>query len=266
MPDKNPPVFFTVAAVKHEPLLLLEEFFPKIQDQLRRDGYAGPVRKEILKLQVGDAAEAEQKAYSVFTPDNSSAFTFNDQGIFSYHTTAYASKDALFTEFRRGLDVLKEIAAVSTVTRVGVRMLDLIRPSDTDHQLKDYLDTSLLGFSGLKEASSWTSGVSGIEHRFTDGNAEVIARLACFPDSFGLPADVFGSLNGHTLNASVTGKSGVLHCILDIDSGTRTAQDSSGGIFDRDAIMAELGTHKARISKLFRSAVSPFALKTWGLA
>lgn len=273
MSDKHPPVFFTIAAIRHEPLAALVTYMPAIQDDLRKRGYSGPFESSTISVQqVGDVSFSpparptiEQKKFTVFTPDRASAFTFNDEGIFAYHTTTYSTREALFAQFKMGLEVLHAHVQLQTVTRVGIRMLDLVRPSDSGHTMNDYLHPSLLGFRSISCTEEWVPGVSTMEHHFVDGDAEVVAKFDCLPDGFGIHADLFATVKGHVLPAHVTDYPGVFHGILDIDSGTRTHQELERRPFHQETVMAELGSHKDRISQMFRSAVTSLALSEWGL-
>jgi uncharacterized protein (TIGR04255 family) len=266
MTTKRPPVFFTVAALRHEPLLAIGEFFPKIQDDLRRQGYSGPVDVDTLAVQPEGRTAQVFHSYTVFTPERTAAFTFNEQGVFSYHTSAYTTREDLFSAFRLGLEILHRHLDLKLELRVGVRMLDLIRPSDSQHTLADFVKPQLLGFSGLGCSGTWKTGLATLEQHFFDGEAEVTARLACLPDGFGLDAELFPTVKGHALPPHLTSVTGVLHGILDIDSGTRMSETSAGKPFDMEEVMAKLTNHKDRIRNVFRDAVSETALKAWGLS
>ncbi len=273
MPDKRPPVFFTIAAIKHEPMAALAAYMPAIQDDLRKRGYAGPFVTSTISIEpIGDDAIASptpsppaQKTFTLFSQDRTSAFTFNDQGIFAHHTTKYAARKVLFEQFRMGLELFHRHVELQTVLRVGVRMLDLIRPADSSHVMSDYVHSSLLGFQSIDCAKAWTPGMSTMDFRFVDGDAEVIAKFDCLPDGFGIQSDLFATLKGHALPTHVTGHPGLMHGILDIDAATRSLPSDVSRPFDIETIMVELGTHKDRISKLFRAAVTPLALSEWGL-
>jgi uncharacterized protein (TIGR04255 family) len=105
--SKQPPVFFTVAAIRHEPIAALSDYMPSLQDALRKKGYSGEFFSQEVRtegFQVNDvekpATSHAQRMYQVFTPDRLQAFTFNDKGVFAYHTSDYISRDAMFEQFR----------------------------------------------------------------------------------------------------------------------------------------------------------------------
>lgn len=275
MSARQPPVFFTLAVVRHEPLAKLDKYLPDVQDALRKEGFTGQMMHIEARQQtlpglavlatdpVGDAIV--ERRYRIFTADRRSAFTFNDQGIFAYHTTAYSTRTALFERVRMGLELFHQIVQLQQVNRVGIRMLDLIRPSDTDHVLADFVQPSLLGFRGIECPQAGSPSISSMEQAFRGETWEASARFDCLPDAFGLNSSIFFDIQGFQFPDHVVQGGRVLHGVLDTDSGTRCVSDTMRA-FDVDQVMMELAEHKTRISQLFRSAVTPTALKAWGLA
>lgn len=262
MTHKKAPVFFTIAALTHEPILALAEYWPKIQEDLRKKGYSGPIENSSINVQVDQQPQQTIAVFSAFNPERTKALSFANQGLFAYHTSAYTTRADLFAAFKEGLEVLHQHVKLSTYDRVGVRMLDLIRPSDTGHELSDYVQPALMGFRGLSHSNDWQQGTATLHQVFVDGDAEVTARFDCLPDRFGIQADLFNSIKGHALPSSLTSQSGTLHGILDIDSGSH---NQPGRSFELEEVMAELKGHKDRISKVFYESVSAEALKLWGL-
>ena len=276
MSEKRAPVFFTIAALQHEPLANLSLYAPLIQDDLRKRGFAGPytiktVSADTTGMPQGAVADAlknavAQQSYTISTIDRTSAFTFNSSGVFSFHTTDYVDRATLFENFKLGLEVLHRHAQLQSIIRVGMRMLDLIRPAVGSESLEDYVKPGLLGFRSVFEPNDWTAGLSTLEHHFLDENAEVIAKFDCLPDGFGINADLFDAISLHALPKHLTDSSRQLHAILDIDSGTRQLTSELKRKFEIEVVMTELKQHKDRISKLFKAAVTPHALSRWGLS
>jgi len=263
---KHPPVFFAIVGVRHEPLLALKETFPRIQDALRRNGFSGSVFRETADISTVDEGTNQiLNTFAVFNAQSTRGFTFNDQGTFSYHTTEYTNREDLFSAFALGLGILDRELSLQTLIRVGVRMVDLIRPSDWGLTLEQMVDPRLLGFRGLPCAGAMKPGMATMEQRFVSDDAELITKFDCLPDGFGIQADLYPVLRNHTLPATVTSTTGVLHGLLDIDSGTRSGKEVAPRKFSQDAILDELVGHNDRISEAFRAAVTPLALKTWGL-
>lgn len=272
---KRPPVFFTIAAIRHEPIIALKNHIPDLQDALRKKGYSGQFLESETTaraetLQINDAATPvsfhAERMYQVFTPDRMQAFTFNDNGVFAYHTTDYISREALFAQFRVGLEVLHEAVKLQQLTRVGIRMLDLIRPSDIPGRaIEDYLSPGLFGFRTLSETKAWTPTTTLLLQQFFDDDAEVTARFDLLPEGFGISTELYPTIRGHALKPHLTDQPGKAHGILDIDSGTKQSANTAAS-FQVDHVMRALGQHKDRISALFRAAVTPVALGDWGLS
>lgn len=274
MPASQPPVFFTLVVVRHEPLAKLDKYLPDVQDALRRKGFSGQMVKIEQRLQTqanlaapptNSAADILETHYRIFTADQRSAFTFNDHGSFSYATTAYTDRAALFNQVHMGLKLFNGIVQIQQFYRVGIRMLDLIRPSDTKHELSEMVQPSLLGFRGIEFSQTGNPTISSMEQAFIGEAWEARARLDCLPDVFGLNSNLLIDIQGFQFPEQVVRPNRGLHGILDIDSGTRSTLDNVHA-FDLERVMAELTEHKNRISELFRSSVTLTALKAWGLA
>lgn len=274
MSSKRPPVFFTIAAIRHEPLKALADYIPKIQDALRKRGYTGQLQESKVAAVSSNGPllwpdplskpTVTERRYTLFNSSRNSAFTFNDSGIFAYHTSAYTTRAALFEQVKLGLEVLDAQVQLQSITHVGVRMLDLIRPSDFGLTVKDFVKESLCGFSGISETNGWKQNISTLEQRFIHEDAEIVARLDWLPNGFGIRGDLMADINGHKLPEHLTNSPGVPHAILDIDSGTRS--DAEPKDFTVAEVMDELVGHKNRISMLFNASITDAALESWGLA
>jgi len=274
MSSCQPPVFFTLVVIRHEPIAKLEKYIPDVQDALRKSGFTGQMmRFDVAQhshpsLAVSPAAPSDdtitERSYRIFTADQRSAFTFNDQGVFAYHTAAYTTQAALFERVRMGLTLFHEIVQLQQVNRVGIRMLDLIRPSDTQHELEEFVQPSLLGFRGIECPQAGSPMISSMEQVFAGETWEARARFDCLPDHFGLNTGLLLDIQGFQLSEKVVRGGHVLHGILDTDSGSKSGSSSMYD-FDVDRVMEDLSEHKTRISQLFRAAVTPVALSAWGL-
>jgi uncharacterized protein (TIGR04255 family) len=269
----KPPVFLTFAVVRHEPLARLDKYIPDVQDALRKRGFNGPMMNIEARQQTSPSlaiaptspgSEVVERRYRIFTPDLRSAFTFSDQGVFAYHTTVYTTRTDLFLRVRMGLDLFHDIVQLQQINRVGIRMLDLIRPSDTGQELSHFVQPGLLGFRGIECPQGGIPLISSMEQSFRGETWEARARFDCLPDSFGLNSSLIFDIQGFQLPEHVVQGGRVLHGVLDTDSGT--IGSNAVHAFDIDRVMTELAEHKTRISQLFRSAVTLNALKAWGLA
>lgn len=261
MPKGVPPVFLTIAAVHHEPIMAIAEHFPTIQDRLRRRGWAGDVEQMTLDQPGGQGPALIHNAFVLRDLEGTSALTFNSAGVFACHTVAYKNREAFMVQFREGLETLREVVELTTMRRVGMRMLDLVRPAEAGVDMAAFIAPTLLGFQGLTGVNAWQSLGGGMEHRFTDGDATVTMRFDRHPTRFAIRPDMANALSDMPVPDWVVGGEGMEHGVLDIDSGSTFKARS----FDLDAIMAELAAHKRRLRLAFDAAVTPSALAYWGL-
>lgn len=269
MTEKKAPVFFTIAALRHGPVPAFgNTYWPQVHDELRKKGFSGNIEIDDTSIQFQPTQdgtlqpETKNRTWTVFTPERHHAYSFNDSGIFSFHTSQYTTRQALFTAFQTGLEVLHKHVELQSYLAVGVRMLDLVRPSDTDQEFSDYLQPSLMGFLALKHAQEWRHEATSLHQRFVDGDAEVAARFDCLPTNFGVQFELFASVKGHALPNFLTAAPGRPHGILDIDSHTYDQQPKP---FDITSVMSALAEHKDRISSTFYASTTPTAHATWGL-
>src|SRR6516164_980213 len=92
------PVYFTLAQVRFNPVFALDSYVPKIQDQLRRQGYPD-TKKGMLttfNLNVGNPAEGaipqvpvSQTTRYTFSNINKTEGFILDQASLSFQTTEY---------------------------------------------------------------------------------------------------------------------------------------------------------------------------------
>lgn len=269
MTEKKAPVFFTIAALRHGPIPAFgDTYWPRLHDELRKKGYSGNIQMDDASIQLHNnpggvlQPEVKERSWTVFTPGREHAYSFSDSGIFSFHTSQYTTRQDLFAQFRAGLEVLHKHVELQTYTSVGVRMLDLVRPSDTEQEFSDYIQPSLLGFTALDHVRDWKYEATSLHQRYIDGDAEVVARFDCLPKSFGIQLELFQAVQGHALPEFLTSAHGRPHGILDIDSHTNGQQPKA---FDVDAVMVSLAEHKNRISDTFYASTTPTAHAIWGL-
>ena len=122
---RRAPVYFTLAQVRFNAVLALDSYVPKIQDQLRRQGYPD-VKKGTLttfNLNVGNPAEAgvpqvpisQTTRYTFSKIDKSEGFIL-DQAALSFQTTEYDTFDSFAEALIKGLEIVNEAVNLSTLT------------------------------------------------------------------------------------------------------------------------------------------------------
>lgn len=109
---KNAPVYFTIAQVRHNPVLRLGAYADDIQDRMRKVGYPdfkkGVSMAFSLMSQIGDEQQPQPPVVEkverlmFFSTDSTKGFIV-EQNALSFHTTEYDTFETFVDEFMKGL-------------------------------------------------------------------------------------------------------------------------------------------------------------------
>jgi uncharacterized protein (TIGR04255 family) len=256
---RHAPVYFTIVQVRFNPIMALDDYAPKIQDRLRRDGFPdlqkGMLATFNLNVAAGEASPTQvpvaQIARYTFSNMAKTAGFILDQASLSFQTTDYDTFEAFSETFVSGLKVVHDVVGLSYVDRIGVRYLDAVYPNK-DEDLTKYLNESVLGLSGKIAGTllhSFSETLVNVE------NVNVIARVIVQDGQVGLPPDLhpmwlvigerFRALNG-------------LHAILDTDGSyeARTA-------FGLGEVATRLKALHSAVTTSFKATVTQHAIDAW---
>jgi uncharacterized protein (TIGR04255 family) len=257
---RQAPVYFTLAQVRFNPLLALDSYVPKIQDQFRRVGYPDTKKGVLttLNLNVGSLAGGNtpqvpfsQATRYMFSNMRRTEGFILDQAALSLQTTDYDTFEKFAGTFLSGLRIVHEAVSLSYTDRIGVRYLDAIYPR-TEEDLSEYLSQSVLGlYRKLNGTLSHAFSETVIKNDF----GAVVARVILQDGEIGFPPDLqpmelqvserFRNLRG-------------VHALLDTD-GSRENRD----VFDLEAIERHLTTIHAAVIEAFKAIITERALKIW---
>lgn len=260
---KSAPVYFTIAQVRHNPVLRLGAYAPDIQDRMRKAGYAdfkkGVAIAFALTPEVGDEAQAKSpevqrvERLMFFNTESTKGFIV-EQNALSFHTTEYDTFEAFAGEFMKGLGIVHEFVTLAHTERIGLRYLDAVVPPNGEEGLPDYLVPGVLGLSSKLPAEAGVS-VSTTETHIQTAECAVLARTIIQAGQLGFPmdlqpigvkiADRFQQING-------------VHAILDTDASIQARY-----VFDLDTIKAQLRTLRKGVGLAFDATVTPHALAAW---
>ena len=114
---RRAPVYFTLAQVRFNPILALESYVPKIQDQLRRHGFPDTQKTMVTTFNLNIAQPnnsgpqplpiAQVARHTFSTMDKSAGFIL-DQGSLSFQTMEYDVFESLSETFLKGLKTVHE--------------------------------------------------------------------------------------------------------------------------------------------------------------
>jgi uncharacterized protein (TIGR04255 family) len=256
---RHAPVYFTIVQVRFNPIMALNDYAPKIQDRMRRDGFPD-LRQNLratfnLHMPQGGASPAEvpvtQNVQYTFANMAKTAGFLLDQGSLSFQTTEYDTFDTFSATFVAGLKVVHEIVGLNYVDRIGVRYLDAVYPQQ-EEELAKYLTESVLGLHG-KLAGRIGHSFSETLVKFED--VTVIARTILQDGQIGLPPDL------HPMWLVLSDRFRALsgfHATLDTDGSieARTA-------FDLDDVAGRLKLVHAAVTTAFKATVTQLAIDSW---
>ena len=260
---KNAPVYFTVAQVRHNPVLRLGAYAPDIQDRMRKAGYPdfkqGVSMAFSLPPQIGDesrtVAPAVQQVERLmfFSTDSTKGFIV-EQNALSFHTTEYGTFETFVDDFVKGVSIVHECVTLDHTERIGLRYLDAIVPPNGEEGLADYLAPGVLGLSSRLPEDVRVSHSFAETHIQTDECA-VLARTIIQAGPLGFPmdlqpigvmlADRFMKING-------------VHAIVDTDASIEGRHP-----FDLDTIKSQMKTLRKGIGLAFDAIVMPSAIAVW---
>jgi len=251
------PIFYTIGQIRFNPVLNISEFVPKIHERIRKR-FPAVRQEELRRIQMNFAGQDSKDAVGTFSaPRWSFADLKNSSGYVLYtdslvfHTTAYETSAEFYESLISGLRLVDEIVGLSYVEGVGVRTLDAIMPSE-GQSLNFYLNQQVLGFHGLIEGD--------LKHNITENvsvltTGQQVSRVVILHGTIGIPADLFPiSLTLAPKFQSLNG----LHAILDLDHNRQERFE-----FDLDEIRERVRQVKQVVTQVFRSVVTPQALKAW---
>jgi uncharacterized protein (TIGR04255 family) len=257
---RRAPVYFTLAQVRFNPVLALDSYVPKIQDQLRRQGYPD-VKKGVLNtfnLNLSQPTEgaapqvpvSQTMRYTFSNIDKTEGFILDQAALF-YQTTEYDTFDSFAETLLKGLKIVHETVSLSYTDRIGVRYLDAVYPR-SEESLSEYLREAVLGLYGRLKGS--------LVHAFSEtvinnDDCRVVARIILQEGMIGFPPDLqpmelrvserFRILNG-------------LHATLDTD-GSHEGRD----VFDLNRVEAHISAVHSAVIEAFKAIVTERAIRAW---
>lgn len=261
---KNAPVYFTLAQVRHNPVLQLGNYVPDIQERMRKAGYPDhqPGKTLIINLTPGksDGEPDVQRPIPqtverhVFLSMDGTRGFIVEQGALSFQTTEYDTFQTFGEQFFIGLGIIHDCIALAYSDRIGIRYLDAVVPVGGEAELSKYLAPGVLGLAG-RMPEGVPIGLSLSETHIPLPDANLLSRTIIRNGPLGFPMDLepqglqvpqrFQQING-------------IHAIIDTD-----ASQSGRQPFDIPKLRGRLDMLHTRIRMAFEASVTKYALKAW---
>lgn len=255
---RNPPVFYTVAQLKFNPVLNMEKYLPEIQDRLRKRGFP-EIRQAShahLRLNV-DAKKVQSRETTRWCFSDklrTQAYILTTESL-AYHTTNYEDFQQFSQQVLNGLEDVHNVVKLDHLARVGLRLLDAI-VAIPSLSVEDALNPKLFGaFSELggQLAHTYLETVQRIENRQLISKVFVVANgLPIPPDLHPLPLSLPDRLRG------LQGKIAT----LDNDCSSNESVEFRDGL-EQERIAQKLRSLKDSLNEAFKCATTDLARKEW---
>lgn len=261
---KHAPVYYTIAQVRHNPVLQLNTYAPEIQDRMRKADYPDyrPGKSLVINFvqQPTDGSTQPQspvtetfERHAFLSMDGTRGFIV-EPGSFSFHTTEYETFGKFSEQFFAGLEIVHECLSLNFSERLGIRYLDVVVPPGGESELKKYLAPGVLGLAGrLPEDAPIALSMS--ETHIAMPDFSLLSRTLIRSGQLGFPMDLAGQ--GLQVPQRFQIVDGV-HAIIDTDASQEGRQS-----FDLVRLRERLDMLHIKIRMAFEASVTEYALKMW---
>lgn len=255
-PLKKPPVYFTVAQVRFNPLLKLSDFLPSIQEGLRKFGFpAFTVHTSVaLQLAVRDGQTVPQpvphEQYLFANVPQTHCFVLSADSL-TFQSTHYGTYESFSEVFLEGLALIHKEVVLDFTDRVGLRYLDHVFPKAGDN-LPQYLAPEVQGLStrlGGEPMHAYSEALNAV------GNVMLRARVVIQNGGLGFPPDLLPQ--GMAVQQRFLQSQG-MHAILDTDGAVE-----GRSLFSVEAVRQHLLAIHEVIGAAFRATVTEHAHAVW---
>jgi uncharacterized protein (TIGR04255 family) len=255
-PLKNPPVYFTVAQVRFNPILKLADFLPTIQEGFRHARFPDFIKRTTIGISVevkdGQVTPTPQAVDRYFFGNAAKTHNFIlEANSLTFQSTDYGRFESFSHEFLKGLARIHEVVQLDFTERVGLRYLDKIVPL-ADDDLREYLVHEALGLSaklGGDPVHSFCETMTVVR------GIRLVSRAITQSGPLAFPPDL------SPLGLEVAERFKVdrkMYAILDNDGFFEGREPYSA-----DAIRDHLDKIHELIRTAFRSIATDYAFKRW---
>jgi uncharacterized protein (TIGR04255 family) len=211
-----PPIFYAAAQVMFNPVLAMDTFVGKIQDEWRGD-FPDFTQDSVGGVQIHFAEQGvDPQVRTTFAPrwsfknaDSTAGYLLTNRAL-ALQTTRYTNSNDFIDLLMKALATLHKIVSLSYIDGVGFRTLDAIIPQ-VGKPLSFYLNPGLLGLYSEVDGELLQSIYQLTKKRVF---GQLITRAIILSSQIGIPADLAPiTLNFRDEVRELNG----LHAVLDND-------------------------------------------------
>jgi len=259
----NAPVYFALAQVKFTPIKAMAKYIDEIQDVLRLEGYPLFEKREDNQIRFDITAQNQQLEPSFDTitrwyitnVDKTAGFVLSNDFIL-FQTTDYKTHEPFFAALMLGLKTVLENAKPALITRIGIRYLDAVVPSE-EESVEDYLAEGLHGISSnLRVVQSINESVFQTDVKPMVNDGILVAKVYKMNGTLAFPPDVVPY--GVHMLPRFHQNTARWHGVIDTDHYVEGNLQPDG-----EKINQQLLSLHGVLKSAFESMVSTFAFEKW---
>ena len=248
------PLALSLVEVRISPVLVMADYIPAIQERLRKVGYPGFATSQIrtiLMVQTKTAPEIESGLRWLFFDEDRPGAAVVSPSAVVLETSSYETFDDFVERFSVVIDVVGAVAEIAFSDRLGLRYVDVIRPSESE-VITEYLVSGLHGLPEDEFGGRALSARSEVRAETDKGN--LVVRMTKAHGVTPWPPD----LSPIDIEAPDVMEGTGDVAVLDFDHFSQVTRD-----FSSDVLTEALWDLHDNIDRAFRWAVTPVALDRW---
>jgi len=249
------PLIFVLAQVRMAPIANISDYLPKLQEKFRQENFPLLTKRE---FRVEDnsgkptATKTDTKVQWEFINSTRTTSVLVDEESLTLEVTHYESGDVFLETLLKAINILKDIANPTIVSRIGLRYIDLIKPIE-GLELKDLVKKQLrddvLSSRGENIIHNWTV------LKQTDSKTRLLVRYKEAKDGFALPSDL-----GPMISLKLKQNPIQTSCFGLLDTDHFNYEECP---FDAEVIIDRACMLHDALDISFRDVVTEGALKAW---
>ena len=256
-PLTNAPVYFSVIQARFNAVVAMEQYVGKIQDLMRKEGFVSfrPESSQVLEVTPGKKSfVTEVTRWQISNAGLTEGYSLSSDSII-FRTTHYQSRVEFLDRFNLGLKIVHEIVQLDHVSRLGLRYLSAVIPSEGE-RVRDYLESPLSRLNVGERTSRMSEARFQTKLPGSESQGHLVARIYGTNGPLGYPADMVPS--GLVPKPEFNKQSDCDHAVIDIDHYLDKHIK-----FNLQEIETNIVSLHSTLKKAFVNTVSDHALQVW---